>query len=213
MQCSTKRPPPPTIQISVGGTYFCDITNTGKQLCSPNEPFVVVLEKGFFKNEISPFGVDFEICNFVDCFMPKHTHYTLTKIHKVKKHNRTPLKLQSLSFASLSLSLFENLELQFLAELSSLRRLYSGTAPARMNLMFWGECVAVSHRTGVDVYYTSQSQILAYVLEYMTQKNHFHRILSSEQESNKSAMFVLPNWGKKQYNKSRYQWWLNLTID
>ncbi len=25
--------------------YFCDVTNTGKQLCSPNEPFVVVLEK------------------------------------------------------------------------------------------------------------------------------------------------------------------------
>ncbi len=92
MQCSTKRSPhPPIIRISVGGIYFCDITNTGKQLCSPNEPFVVVLEKGFFKNEISPFGVDFEICNFVDLFMPKHTHYTLTKIQKVKKHNRTPL--------------------------------------------------------------------------------------------------------------------------
>ncbi len=50
--------------------------NTGKQLCSPNEPFVVVLEKGFKKkNEISPFGVDFEIYNFVDRFMPKHTHW------------------------------------------------------------------------------------------------------------------------------------------
>ncbi len=48
--------------------------------------------KGIFKkNEISPFGVDFEICNFVDCFMPKHTLYTLTTIQKVKKHNRTPL--------------------------------------------------------------------------------------------------------------------------
>ncbi len=35
--------------------------------------------------------MDFEICNFVDRFMPKHTHYTLTKIQKVKKHNRTPL--------------------------------------------------------------------------------------------------------------------------
>ncbi len=30
-------------------------------------------------------------------------------------------------------------------------------------------CQSVSHRTGVDVYRTSQSQILAYVLEYMTQ--------------------------------------------
>ncbi len=51
----------------------------------PNETFVVVLEKGFFKNEISPFGVDFEICNFVDLFIPKHTLYTLTKIQQVKK--------------------------------------------------------------------------------------------------------------------------------
>ncbi len=41
-----------------------------------NEPFVVVLENDFF----------------VDRFMPKHTHYTLTKIQKVKKHNRTPLR-------------------------------------------------------------------------------------------------------------------------
>ncbi len=29
-------------------------------------------------------GVDFEICNFVYCFMPKHTLYKLTKIQKVK---------------------------------------------------------------------------------------------------------------------------------
>ncbi len=65
------------------------------------------------------------------------------------------LKLQSVSFASLSPSLFENLELQLFAELSCLRGLYSGTASARMNLMFWGECVAVSHSTGVDVYCTS----------------------------------------------------------
>ncbi len=85
VQCSTKRSPhPPTIRISVGGIYFYDITNTGKQLCSPNEPFVVVLEKGLKKIYISPFGVDFEICNFVDIFMPKHTHYTLTKFKKWK---------------------------------------------------------------------------------------------------------------------------------
>ncbi len=65
-----------------------------KLLCSSNEPFAVVLEKRiFFLNEISPFGVAFEICNFVDSFIPKHTHYTLTKIQKVKKHNRTPLIL------------------------------------------------------------------------------------------------------------------------
>ncbi len=93
MQSSTTLSPhPPTIQINVGGIFFCDNTNTGKQLCSPNEPFVVVLEKYIFLNKISPFGVDFEICNFVDIFMPKHTHYTLTKIKKVKKHNMTPFK-------------------------------------------------------------------------------------------------------------------------
>ncbi len=46
------------------------------------------------------------------------------------------LKLQSVSFASLSPSLFENLELQLLAELSSVCGLYSGTAPAQINLMF-----------------------------------------------------------------------------
>ncbi len=70
------------------------VTNTGKQLCSPNEPFVVVLEnRFFFKNEISPFEVDFEICNFVDLFYAQT--YTLTKIQEVKKHNRTPLILSS----------------------------------------------------------------------------------------------------------------------
>ncbi len=45
---------------------------------------------------------------------------------------------------SLCRHLFENLELQLCAELSSLCGLYSGTASARMNLMFWGECVAVT---------------------------------------------------------------------
>ncbi len=35
--------------------------------------------------------MDFEICNFVDRFMPKYIHYTLTKIQKVKKHNSVPL--------------------------------------------------------------------------------------------------------------------------
>ncbi len=74
------------------------------------------------------------------------------------------LKLQSVSFASLSPSLFENLELQLCAELFSLRGLCVGTASERMNLMFWGEWVAVSHRTGVDVHCTSQSQIIDYVL-------------------------------------------------
>ncbi len=39
---------------------------------------------------MSPFGVNFEICNFVDIFYAQT--YTLTKIQKAKKHNSTPLK-------------------------------------------------------------------------------------------------------------------------
>ncbi len=59
---STKRsnhdlapPQPPTIQISVGWIYFndilmgCFVISQNIQRCSPNEPFVVVLEKGFLK--------------------------------------------------------------------------------------------------------------------------------------------------------------------
>ncbi len=46
------------------------------------------------------------------------------------------LKLQSVSFASLSPSLFENLELQLCAELYCLCGMSSGTTPAWMNLMF-----------------------------------------------------------------------------
>ncbi len=101
VQCSTKRSPhPPTIRISVGGIYFNDILMGRFVISQTPENNAVVqtsrslqfLKSVFFLNEISPFGVDFEICNFVDLFMPKHTHYTLNKIQKVKKHNRTPLK-------------------------------------------------------------------------------------------------------------------------
>ncbi len=80
----------------------------------------------------------------------------------------------------------------------------SGTAPARINLMFWGECVVVSHCTSVDIY--------CLCLGIYDPNKNFHRILPSEQVSNKSATFVLTNWGKKHYNKLRYQWWLNLKI-
>ncbi len=48
-------------------------------------------------------------------------------------HISNILKLQSVNSASLLPSLFENLEC---AELSSLRGLCSGTAPARINLTF-----------------------------------------------------------------------------
>ncbi len=39
--------------------------------------------------------------------MPKHTHYTLTKIQKVKKHNRTPLKLPQIMFSGHFKSYFD----------------------------------------------------------------------------------------------------------
>ncbi len=87
----------------------------------------------------------------------------------------------------------ENLVLQPGADLSLLRGLYFGTASARINLMFWGECVAVSYRT--DVNPVRSNHRLVYVLEYMTQIRIF-TILPSEQLSNKSATFVQPNWGK-----------------
>ncbi len=87
--------------------------------------------------------------------------------------------------------MFENLELQFLAELSSVRGVVlrcSGTAPARMNLMSWGECVVVSHCTDVDIYCTSQSQILACLGIYDPNQN-FHRILPSEQVTSLPRLF------------------------
>ncbi len=99
------------------------------------------------------------------------------------------LKLQSVSFASLSPSLFENLELQLFAELSSLRGLCSGTAPARMNLMFWRVCVALSRRTGVDIYCTLQSHSSLRLGIYDPNKN-FHRILPpSEQVTSLPRLF------------------------
>ncbi len=58
---------------------------------------------------ISSFGVDFEICNFVDRFRPKHTHYTLTNIQKVKKHNRTPLKYSKSGTYDLCATFFVNI--------------------------------------------------------------------------------------------------------
>ncbi len=63
-----------------------------------------------------------------------------------------------------------------------------------MNLVFRGECVNVSHRTGVDIHCTSESQILAYVLDYMKSELSLYIVIWT---SNKSAMFVLTNRGKK----------------
>ncbi len=59
------------------------MSQTMENICRPNS-FVVVLENiFFFFTKYLPFGVDFEICNVVDLFVPKHRHNTLTKIQKV----------------------------------------------------------------------------------------------------------------------------------
>jgi len=59
-----------------------------EKMRSPNGKFIVVIGKGILLNKISPLGVDFEVCNFVDLFYaPKST------LEKVKKHNRSHLKL------------------------------------------------------------------------------------------------------------------------
>ncbi len=105
--------------------------------------------------------------------------------------------------------MFENLELQLLAEFASLHGLCDGMSPARMNLMFWSmanlSSVAV---TGVDIYCTSQSQILAYVLNIWPKYAFsLYIVIWTSKKSAKSAMFVLTNWGKKHYNKLHYQRW------
>ncbi len=76
------------------------------------------------------------------------------------------LKLQAVSFASLSPSMFENLQMHFWGKIIFL---------ALVVLMFWAVCVSVSqspHRSG---YCTLKSQILAHILEYITQIRIFTR--------------------------------------
>ncbi len=87
-----------------------------------------------------------------------------------------------------------------LVELSCLRGLCTGKAPALMNLMFWGSCQSL-HWWGYSLYFAITDSILR--LGIYDPNKYFHCILSSEQVSNKSATFILTNWGKKHYNKSR----------
>ncbi len=117
---------------------------------------------------------------------------------------------QSVSFASLSPSLFENLELQLFVELSSLRGIVSrhGSSADESNVLRWMCGSQSPHRCGYSLYFTVTDSSLRLGI-YDPNKN-CHHTLPSEHVSNKSAMFVLTNWGKK--HKSRYQWWLNLKI-
>jgi len=65
---------------------FCFIV-----VCKPLAIQTVINSFFVLLNKVSPFGVDFELCNLADLLF-KQKQYRLTKVEKVKKHNRTPLK-------------------------------------------------------------------------------------------------------------------------
>ncbi len=97
----------------------------------------------------------------------------------------SPLKLQSVSFASLSPSLFEHLELQLFAELSSVRgvvlRLGSSTDESNvLRSMCGSQC-------GYLLYLAITDSSLRLGI-YDPNKN-FHRILSSEQVTSLPRLF------------------------
>ncbi len=78
--------------------------------------------------------------------------------------------------------------MQLFAELSSLRGVGSQYGSSTdESYVLRRMCGSQSHN-GVDVYCTSQSQIL-YVLEYMTQIKNFHHILPSEQVTSLPRLF------------------------
>ncbi len=95
------------------------------------------------------------------------TYLMKNVLTKVKPIN---LKLQSVSLASLSPSMFENLELQLYAELSSVRGavLQHGFSVDESNVLRW-MCGSLSVSTQVWMFTVLRNHRLAYVLEYMTQ--------------------------------------------
>ncbi len=132
-------------------------------------------------------------------------HKVGIKLRKGQRGIYWNLKLQSVSFASLSPSLYENLELQLCAELSSVRGvvLRHGSSADESNVLRWMCSSQSPHRCGCLLYFAIADSSLCLGI-YDPNKN-FHCILPSEQVSNKSATFVLTNWEKKHFNKSRYQ--------
>ncbi len=116
------------------------------------------------------------------------------------------LKLQSVSFASLSPSLFENLELQLCAELSSVRGVVirHGSSADESNVLK-SMCVSLSGTAAVWILYLGITDSSLRLGIYDPNKN-FHHIRIAIWISNKSATFVLPNWRKRNYSKSCYQW-------
>ncbi len=99
------------------------------------------------------------------------------------------LKVQSVSFASLPPSLFENLELQLCAELSSVRGvvLRHGSSTDESNVLR-SLCVSLSVTAPVWILYLEITDSSLHLGIYDPNKT-FHHILLSEQESNKSATF------------------------
>ncbi len=120
--------------------------------------------------------------------------YIFAKLQKHIYTYNSNLKLQSVIFTSLSPS----------TELSSVRGVVvfrHGSSVDESNVLRWMCSCQSLHRCG-------------YLLPMswnIWPKSEFSPYIAIW-TSNKSATFVLPNWGKKHYNKSHYQWWLHLKI-
>uniref|UniRef100_A0A671K481 Core Histone H2A/H2B/H3 domain-containing protein n=1 Tax=Sinocyclocheilus anshuiensis TaxID=1608454 RepID=A0A671K481_9TELE len=81
--------------------------NPENKRCSPNEPFIVVLEKGFLKNEISPFSFlrpEKKVLgksNFFPCLYIKSTELLIRKlpfqrlVREIAQDFKTDLRFQS----------------------------------------------------------------------------------------------------------------------
>ncbi len=110
---------------------------------------------------MSRFRGDFSLCSFRDLIYARTACSTPNRKQNLKSHHMTPLKflvflkLQSVSFASLSPSLFENLELQLLAELSSLRGVVSwhSFSADESNVLRWMCSCQSPHRCGCLLYF------------------------------------------------------------
>ncbi len=102
--------------------------------------------------------------NYSKIFLKSKLKRELNERYQLVQHVKKLLKLQSISFASLSLSLFENLELHLIVELSFV--LWHGSSADESNVL---RSMFGCQSTHWCRYCTWESQILANVLEYMTQ--------------------------------------------
>ncbi len=142
------------------------------------------------------------------CSVPNHT---------VLLSENEPIQLQSISFASLSPLCLKKQRIVTPGIVAVCRIILLAWAVLRhdssvdeSNVLRWMCGCQSPHRCGYLLYFAITDSSLR-LGTYDPNKN-FHRILPFEYVSNKSDTFVLPNWGKKYYNKSCYQWWLYLMI-